>query len=41
MGAGFALFLPETAVSDTVKIAEQLGIQAVVAGRVESGRSRF
>jgi phosphoribosylformylglycinamidine cyclo-ligase len=37
MGAGFALFMPEAAVSDTVKIAERQGIQAIAAGRVEAG----
>jgi phosphoribosylformylglycinamidine cyclo-ligase len=37
MGAGFALFVPETAVSDAVRIAERQGIQAVPAGRVEAG----
>jgi phosphoribosylformylglycinamidine cyclo-ligase len=37
MGAGFALFVPEKALSDTVKIAERQGIQAIPAGRVEAG----
>jgi phosphoribosylformylglycinamidine cyclo-ligase len=37
MGAGFALFMPETAVSEAVRIAERQGIQATPAGRVEAG----
>jgi len=37
MGAGFALFLPETAVSAAAQIAGQQGILAVPAGRVETG----
>jgi phosphoribosylformylglycinamidine cyclo-ligase len=37
MGAGFALFMPETAVSSAVKIAERRGIQAIPAGHVEAG----
>jgi len=37
MGAGFALFVPETAVAGVVMIAEQQGIQAIEAGRVEAG----
>jgi phosphoribosylformylglycinamidine cyclo-ligase len=37
MGAGFALFMPETAVSEAVRIAERQGIQALPAGRVEAG----
>jgi phosphoribosylformylglycinamidine cyclo-ligase len=37
MGAGFALFVPETAVPNVVMIAEQQGIQAIDAGRVEAG----
>jgi phosphoribosylformylglycinamidine cyclo-ligase len=37
MGAGFALYVPEAAVSATVKIAERQGILALPAGRVEAG----
>ncbi len=37
MGAGFALFVPETAVSETVKIAERHNIAALPAGHVEAG----
>jgi phosphoribosylformylglycinamidine cyclo-ligase len=37
MGAGFALFIPETAISETERIAERHGISAVLAGRVEAG----
>ncbi len=37
MGAGFALFLPESAVKDAVKISERQGFQAIAAGRVEAG----
>jgi phosphoribosylformylglycinamidine cyclo-ligase len=37
MGAGFALFMPDAAVSDAVRIAERQGIPAVPAGRVEAG----
>jgi phosphoribosylformylglycinamidine cyclo-ligase len=37
MGAGFALFMPEAAVSEAVKIAGHQGIQAMKAGRVEAG----
>jgi phosphoribosylformylglycinamidine cyclo-ligase len=37
MGAGFALFMPETAVSEAVEIAKKQGIQAMQAGRVEAG----
>jgi phosphoribosylformylglycinamidine cyclo-ligase len=37
MGAGFALFMPGAAVSESVRIAEQLGIRAIPAGHVEAG----
>lgn len=37
MGAGFALFLPESSVDGVVKISERHGIHAFPAGRVEAG----
>lgn len=37
MGAGFALFMPEAAVTETLRIAERQDIPAVLAGFVESG----
>jgi phosphoribosylformylglycinamidine cyclo-ligase len=40
MGAGFALFMPDAAVSETVKIAERQGIPAIAAGHVEAGPKR-
>jgi phosphoribosylformylglycinamidine cyclo-ligase len=40
MGAGFALYVPEAAVSDTVRIAEQQGIRAIRAGSVEAGQKQ-
>jgi phosphoribosylformylglycinamidine cyclo-ligase len=37
MGAGFALYVPEAAADDVVKISKQQGIHAIRAGRVEAG----
>lgn len=37
MGAGFALFVPETSVQDVVQTAARLGIPALDSGRVETG----
>jgi phosphoribosylformylglycinamidine cyclo-ligase len=37
MGAGFALFMPETAVPEAIRIVERQGIPALLAGRVEAG----
>jgi phosphoribosylformylglycinamidine cyclo-ligase len=37
MGAGFALYVPEAAADDTVKISRQQGFDAIRAGRVEAG----
>jgi len=37
MGAGFALFLPTAQAAQACQVAEDLGIGACIAGRVESG----
>ena len=37
MGAGFALFLPAAQAAQAYQVAEDLGIGACIAGRVESG----
>jgi phosphoribosylformylglycinamidine cyclo-ligase len=37
MGAGFALFMPAAQAGQAVKIAQDLGIAAWIAGRVEDG----
>ena len=37
MGAGFALFVAAADAQRTVAIAQSVGVQALVAGRVEAG----
>ncbi len=41
MGAGFALFLPADQADAAVSVARELGIAALVAGRVEDGPKRL
>src|ERR1700748_3699223 len=41
MGAGFALFMPADQAADACQIAEDLGIGACIAGKVEDGPTQF
>jgi phosphoribosylformylglycinamidine cyclo-ligase len=41
MGAGFALFLPAAQAAQACQIAEDLGIGACIAGRVEEGQKQL
>jgi phosphoribosylformylglycinamidine cyclo-ligase len=41
MGAGFAIFVAPADAKRTVQVAQSLGVDALVAGRVEAGPKRL
>lgn len=40
MGAGFALFVPQAEAKEIIKLAASVGLNALIAGRVESGQKQ-